>query len=113
VQTKRRELYDIEFKLALLQRARDENLSNGQAAALFDIRNFNTIAAWERAYGADGMAGLDSRRTRPRTKRSAQAAPTPSPQPHDSDDTRSRDELLQELNSLRAENAVSVRASHP
>lgn len=105
IQAKRRELYDIEFKLAVLQRARDENLSNRQAAALFNIRNFNIIAAWERAYEADGMAGLDSRRARPRRKGSAQAAPPPSPQLHEGDDTRSRDELLQELNSLRAENA--------
>jgi transposase len=104
VQGKRRELYNLEFKLAVLQRARDENLSNRQAAALFNIRNFNIIAAWERAYEADGMAGLDSRRAG-RRKSSTEAAPVPLPQLGDDDDTRSREDLLDELNSLRAENA--------
>ncbi len=104
VQAKRRGLYSLEFKLAVLQRVRDENLSNRQASALFNIRNFNIIAAWERAYEADGMAGLDSRRAG-RRRSSTQAAPVPLPQLPGDDDKRSREDLLDELNSLRAENA--------
>jgi transposase len=41
--------YDLKFKLEVLRRARDDCLSNRQAAALFNIRNFNIIATWERA----------------------------------------------------------------
>ena len=55
---KRREVYDVKFKLVVLQRVRHEALSFRQAAALFDIRNFNIIGLWQRAYESDGMAGL-------------------------------------------------------
>ena len=54
----RREVYYMEFKLTVLQRVLDEVLSHRQAAALFDIRNFNIIGVWQRAYDSDGMAGL-------------------------------------------------------
>lgn len=110
VQTKVREFYNLEFKLAVLQRARDENLSNRQAAAVFNIRNFNIIAAWERAYEADGMAGLVPRRT---GRRKSPTEPDSAPLPQvPVDTTRSREDLLDELNSLRAENAYlkKVRA---
>lgn len=110
IRTKRRELYTLEFKLEVLRRARDENLSNRQAAAVFDIRNFNIIAAWERAYEADGMAGLGPRRTGRHREPSKEAGQVPSPQVRDGEDTRSRAELLQELDSLRAENAYLKKA---
>ncbi len=45
VREKRRELYSREFRLKVLQRMRDEDLSYRQAAALFDIRSFNIIGA--------------------------------------------------------------------
>ena len=97
--------YDLEFKLAVLKRARDDGLSNRQAAALFNIRNFNIIATWERAYEAYGMAGLDSRGTGRRTRSSGEGVPEPSPEPRGDDDIYSCQELLKELSSLRAENA--------
>lgn len=103
IRTKRRELYDIKFKIEVLQRARDDRLSNRQAAALFDIRNFNIISTWERAYDADGMAGLDSRRAGRRKRPSREVAPLPTQ--HGDDETHSRQELLEELISLRVENA--------
>ena len=97
--------YDLEFKLEVLKRARDDGLSNRQAAALFNIRNFNIIGIWERAYEARGMVGLDSRRTGRRTRSSEEGVPAPSPESRGDDDTCSRQELFKELISLRAENA--------
>ena len=98
---KRRELYGIEFKLAVLQRVRDEGLSHRQAAALFDIRRFDIITAWERAFKKDGMAGLVQYQT---ARRSAMRHAEPSSPPHD-DGSRTRQELLDELAALRSENA--------
>ena len=60
VREKRRELYDREFKLKVLQRMRDEDLSYRQTAALLGIRKFEIIGAWERAYERDGMSGQAS-----------------------------------------------------
>ena len=97
--------YDLEFKLEVLKRARDDGLSNRQAAALFNIRNFNIIGTWERAYEDYAMAGLDSHRTGRRTRPSGEGASEPSPKPRDDDDICSHQELLKELSSLRAENA--------
>jgi transposase len=93
--------YDLEFKLEVLKRARDDGLSNRQAAALFNIRNFNIIATWERAYEAYGMAGLDSRRTGCRARSFGEGVP----EPRGDDDICSRQELLKELSSFGAENA--------
>ena len=101
---KRREVYGMEFKLVVLQRVRDEGLSLRQAAALFDIRNFNIIGLWQRAYESDGMAGLvPYRAVRHETMTKEKISPS-TPQPCD-DAARSRQELLDELNDLRLENA--------
>ena len=103
VREKRRELYSAEFKLEVLQRSHDEGLSNRQAAALFDIRNFNIIPAWERAYEADGMAGLEPHRAGGRKRAMQEQAPK---RPLDIEyPERTREELLDEINSLRTENA--------
>ena len=108
IRAKRRELYAAEFKRQVLLRARAEGLSNRQAAALFDIRNFNIIAAWERAYEADGMAGLEPRPVGRRKQATRNEAPE---KPRDPDDREcSRDQLLDELSSLRAENAYLKKA---
>lgn len=100
---KRRELYGIEFRLQVLQRVRDEGLSYRQAAALFNIRSFNIIGRWERAYERDGMSGLEPKRTGPKKQMSKPKPPSvPPPQLEDKD--RSREQLIAELNSLRLEN---------
>jgi transposase len=101
---KRRAAYSLEFKLSVLQRMQDEELSYRQVAALFDIRNFNIIGNWERAYDEGGTAGLSpyasvrrARMKKPSTKK---------PQPKLSDGSSpSRKELLAELDHLRMENA--------
>ena len=104
IRVKHREVYDVEFKRAVLQRVRDEALSFRQAGALFDIRNFNIIGLWQRAYESDGMAGLVPYRVVRHEIMTKEKIPPSAPQPCD-DETRSRQELLQELNTLRLENA--------
>ncbi|MEZ2311876.1 transposase [Paraburkholderia sp. RCC_158] len=58
VREKVRATYSLKFKLSVLRRMRDEGLSYRQAAALFDIRNFNIIATWERTYDQGGLEAL-------------------------------------------------------
>lgn len=96
--------YSAAFKLEVLQRMRDEALSYRQVAALFNIRKFNIIGTWMKAYERDGHTGLSSRKT----NRSKQLKKRPDPKPEvtsQNDDKLSREELLAEVNSLRMENA--------
>jgi len=95
IRVKRREVYDIEFKLAVLKRVLDEGLSLRQAAALFDIRNFNIIGLWQRAYDSEGIAGLVPYRiVRHETMTKEKISPS-TPQPCD-EAARTRQELLDE-----------------
>ncbi len=103
IRPKHRELYGIEFKIEVLRRVREEQLSYRQAAALFDIRNFNIIGAWERAYAREGQAGLAPYQSSGHHRMSE--PPSSSNADPGIDETRSRQELLEELKSLRAENA--------
>nr|WP_280949787.1 IS3 family transposase [Rhizobium miluonense] len=96
--------YDAAFKLSVLQRMWEDGLSYRQTAALFDIRNKSCLADWERCYKTGGIDALTpSCRGRLRSMR----APPISKQPQalQSDEAKSREELLAELNSLRMENA--------
>lgn len=104
VREKRRELYSREFKLKVLRRMRDEDLSYRQAAALFDIRNFNIIGTWERAYERDGMPGLAPQWAGRRKKMTTPENQKSKSSPRE-DDKRTREQLLEELQSLRLENA--------
>ena len=74
------------------------------AYALFNVRRFDTIASWERAYDKDGVAGLMPQQP------TRQEPMTPSAEPDllpDSDGAAlpSRQELLEEMETLRTENA--------
>jgi transposase len=96
--------YDGEFKLSVLHRMWEDGLSCRQTAALFNIRNAGCLPDWERRYEAGGIEALAPRRRgRPR---SMSDPPSPGEPPvAQSDETKSREELLAELNHLRMENA--------
>jgi transposase len=94
--------YSAEFKLSLLQRIRSDELSYGQAATTFNIRNPGVLGVWERDYR---NGGIDALRSRPKGRSRQMTAPTTKPEPKPDDENRSRDELLAELNHLRMENA--------
>jgi transposase len=81
--------YSAEFKLSVLQRIWDDELSYGQAAIAFDIRNPGVLRSRPKG--------------KPRQMTIAIAKPEPKPKPDD--ENRSHDELLAELNHLRMENA--------
>lgn len=95
--------YSAEFKLSVLQRMAQERLSARQVLALFDIRGgAGVISAWQRQYDQGGLQALQ-----PKPKgRAPKMPPPPTAKPAASQpcaDTRSREELLKEVEYLRAE----------
>jgi transposase len=94
--------YDVRFKLKVLQLMQARALSCREAAAVFDIRDPGAIGRWKRQYDSGGMQALEPRpRGRP-VKQPKSSAP---PDPSRPDETRTKEELLKELNYLRMENA--------
>lgn len=111
VQTKKRTFYSYtpEFKLSVLRRMWKDGLSRRQAAALFDIRCFNVIGAWEIKYNRGGLDALKAAPTGPRKK-----MPDTSPvtdQGKRRDPEPDRHATLDELGRLRAENAYLKKLS--
>lgn len=104
VREKARATYGLKFKLSVLRRMRDEGLSYRQTAALFDIRNFNIIATWERNYDQGGLEALTPHASL-RHKKMTKHQTTESPRSSKGDARRTRDELINELDNLRMENA--------
>jgi transposase len=100
--------YGAEFKLSVLRHMWDNKLSYAETAARFNIRGQRFIGVWERSFLG---VGLDALKPTPRGKRKPMPDPktssTPSlaPEGLPDDESRSRDELLKELNYLRMENA--------
>ena len=105
IQRKRRQTYDLKFKVEVLQKLKSEELSYRQAGALFNIRRFDSIAAWERAYDRDGIAGLMPHQPLRQERKAPDGAPKPAPVDSAVAETPSRQELLVELEALRTENA--------
>jgi transposase len=95
--------YSAEFKLSVLQHMWSNQLSCQETAILFDIRNVGILSGWERSYHIGGIQALT-----PRTRGRPKAMSPPKkvqPQPAKTDENRSREELLEEVNHLRMENA--------
>jgi len=94
--------YDAQFKLSVLQNMWNKGLSQREAAAVFNIRNAAGIGVWERQYYAGGIEALAPRR-RGQSKKMPDAPITKPPAA--TDQTRTREQLLEEINYLRMENA--------
>ncbi|MNF52352.1 Transposase [compost metagenome] len=97
--------YSAEFKLLVLQRMHEEGLSQRQVAALFNIRRFNVIGEWEKKLNQGGpkmleRASVNRRKDIPRTH-----APTIQIKRQSTDHEQSHQDLLDELDYLRMENA--------
>jgi transposase len=105
VQTKKRRPsnFSAEFKLSVLERMREEGLSQRQVAAIFNIRRFNVIGEWERKYSQGGPQAL----ARVSSKHHKKMPKTPLLQVEHqrSDQERSHQDLLDEVSRLRMENA--------
>ncbi|WP_419686126.1 IS3 family transposase [Burkholderia theae] len=100
--------YDVQFKMQVLQRMRDENLLVRQVMALFDIRAPGSITKWARLYDEGGLDALAPRsRGRPRKMT---ITPPDKPTEDKAPDARTREDLLKENEYLRAEIAYPKKA---
>ena len=95
--------YTATFKLAVLQYRWKHELSHCETAAVFNIRNPPSLAEWERRYHLGGIDALDSA-PRGRPKKMPDSPPKKPLAPPDAP-SRTREELLAEVNYLRMENA--------
>ncbi|MFC7651353.1 IS3 family transposase [Pseudoduganella danionis] len=93
--------YGVEEKLAILQRMWDEEWSYTQTIAAFNIRSMASLRSWERCYHSGGIEALKPR-ARGRPKKMPESLP-PDTQRSTDDETRTREELLAEVNHLRME----------
>jgi transposase len=101
--TKQVRRYTPEFKVSVLKHMWDNSLSRTQVAAVFNIGNTVSIGIWERRFLSGGIEAL----TRTSKKKSGQLnAPTPKQPPPISDQERSREDLLAEIDDLRMEVAI-------
>jgi transposase len=99
--------YNAEFKLSVLQYMWDNKLSYAETAAKFNIRGQCYIGVWERSFlggGMDALKPISRGRKRKMPDPKTNSSPSPAPERPD-DESRSREELLKELNYLRMENA--------
>jgi transposase len=97
---KKFEHYSAEFKLSVLKRMKKDCLSQREVEALFGLRGRGTVSRWERLYNEHGLEGL---KPRPKGRRKMMKPKIP-PQPtKKTDDIRPREELLDEIEYLRAE----------
>lgn len=100
--TKKFSHYSVEFRLSVLRRMWDAQLSYRQAAAAFNIRNPGCISEWERCYHSGGLDALAPRK-RGRSKTMPIAPNTEPPESLPDPAGRSHDELVAEVNQLRME----------
>jgi transposase len=93
--------YSTQFRLAVIERVRTDELSYGQAAALFNIRNAGCIGRWERCYDAGGLEALAPRK-RGRPKKMPELPEIKTESLPDAAG-RTHEELVAEVNQLRME----------
>jgi transposase len=94
--------HSAQFKISVLERMWREELSRNQIAALYNLSGSSIVGVWERQYH-DGV--LDASASPPQRVPKQMALPSvPKPATEsDNDETRSREELIEELKYLRAE----------
>lgn len=100
---KKYQYYNASFKLNVIQTIAKEFLSLREACARFNIPSEATIVSWKQAYQSEGAQGLNNKPKgcRPRMK------PPIKPKAKKSSKPLTREEeLLKELEYLRAENAL-------
>lgn len=94
--------YDAQFRVSVLMRMWQKELSHQQVAAVFDIRSPGCIAKWERQYH---VGGIDALAPRPRGRRPKTMTRPDHDKPTEGSapDERTREQLLKENEYLRAE----------
>jgi transposase len=96
--------YTTAFKRSVLECMRSERMSYRQVAARFGIAQPSQVGIWERQYYSDGL-GNPSASTVIRPVRMPKKSTTPLETLPSDDASRSREQLLAELEYLRMENA--------
>ncbi len=94
--------YSVKFKLGALKHMQEHSLSHRETAAHFDICSIGILRAWEHQYDAGGIAAL---LPRPKGRPKQMDQSTNTPPTLGNHEERTREELLEELNYLRMENA--------
>jgi len=96
--------YSALFKLRVLEHMWRNGLSHAQVSAVFDLRGGSGVSRWERQYHEGGYVALEPR-PRGRRPKMPEAKPTPTSvqDTTGSTDERTRQELLDENEYLRAE----------
>jgi transposase len=97
--------YSADEKLEVLRFMWANKLSYIEAAARFNIRAQGCVGVWERDFRDGGIVPL-IRKSQGKPKRMNDSSEKVEPSIAQTDDTRSREELLVELNQLRLEVAV-------
>lgn len=100
--SKKHSSYDASFKLQVLKRMWRDDLSYAQASALFDLRQAGALSRWERQYHEGGYEALKPR-PKGRRPKMPEAKPTSTQDTPRPTDERTRQELLDENEYLRAE----------
>lgn len=105
---KPRRSFTAQFKLTVLHHMWQNKLSYSRAAAEFDVRSQCIIAAWVRAYQVNGVAGLGQPTVEEKPivpARTKPPKPAPDSTPVKVETEPSREQLVEEINQLRMENA--------
>jgi transposase len=98
--------YSADFKLSVLQHMWKAKLSYAETAALFNVRGQCNVGIWERSFRDGGIVALSAncpgnpiKTPAPKKTVTPPSAPLQAPD----DQTRSREDLVIELNQLRME----------
>jgi transposase len=103
--SKRSQIYTVKDKLKVLQRMEAENWSSRQTSAFFNIPTPYTVQTWLKRYNEGGADALINRRRGPTMPKKPSRPRQPVPDPEKSVAGMTPEEMRQELEYLRAENA--------
>jgi transposase len=92
--------YTAEFKVLVLRHMQDHGLSLRQTAAHFNLGGWEAISQWQRRYDAEGVAAFAPSRSRGNATMQQPSNHKPKPV---KDEDRTREDLIDELEDLRAE----------
>jgi transposase len=93
--------YSLKFKLGVLQTIQSKSLSLSQACLTFNIPTSSIIRSWQRKYAKEGLSGL-----KPKPKGRPIAMNFKRKQRKTDKPLTREEELLKELEYLRAENEI-------
>jgi len=99
---KKRSHYSVQFKLNVLAQVKDQELSDSQAAVIFDLRGGGgVVAQWRRLYDQGGVQALHPK-PKGRSPKMPTSKPTPTA-PGQAQDLQTVESLRKENEALRAE----------